>query len=131
MAMARKATVLWIGAFILFLGTSSVASASIVGRTQLPAHQVRAAGSYTFRTIDNPADPNNNDLTGINQAGGITGYYGDGSAGHPRQGYTIAPPYGPFNYRLVHIEGAVQSEVLAIDNLGNIMGSYVANGQGD
>lgn len=55
-----------------------------------------AGSSPTFQTIDNPADPTFNQLLGINSAGVISGYYGSGAAGHPNQGYTIAPPYTVF-----------------------------------
>ena len=53
---------------------------------------------YRFRTLGNPADPTYNSLTGINNAGVISGYYGTGATGHPSKRYTLAPPYTRSSY---------------------------------
>jgi hypothetical protein len=48
------------------------------------------AVSFTFQTIDNPADPTSNQLLGINNSGVIAGYFGSGAPGHPNKGYSVA-----------------------------------------
>jgi hypothetical protein len=77
-----------------------------------------AGKRYRFRTIDNPADPTFNALTGINDAGIISGYDGSG-------GYTISPPYGASNYSEENFPHAARTQVTGIDNLGNTAGSFV------
>jgi hypothetical protein len=69
--------------------------------------------SPTFTTIDNPADPTFNQLLGINTSGVISGYFGSGQAGHPNQGYTIAPPYTEFVPE--NLPGSVQTQVTGIN----------------
>jgi hypothetical protein len=80
---------------------------------------------YRFRTLDNPADPTYNSLTGINNAGVISGYYGTGTTGHPSKGYTLAPPYTRPSYTTENYPGSTQTKVMAIDNLGNTVGNFV------
>src|SRR5580704_12209329 len=70
----------------------ATASAGLIGGSRaasvtshLPATSPADKG-YRFRTLDNPADPTYNALTGINNAGVISGYYGSGSSAHPSQG---------------------------------------------
>ena len=79
---------------------------------------------YTFRTLDDPANTAYNVLTGINNAGVISGYYGAGLASNPSQGYTLAPPYGASNYVPEAFPTSSQTQVLAINNLGNPLGRY-------
>jgi hypothetical protein len=86
--------------------------ASFAAAAVLVATASAHAATYTYTTIDNPADPTFNQLLGINNAGAIAGYYGSGVAGHPNKGYTIAPPYTKFlpdNY-----PGSVQTQATAI-----------------
>lgn len=90
-----------------------------------PDRAHRVARSYRFRTIDNPADPTFNALTGINNAGIISGYYGSGAPGHPSRGYTISPPYDASNYTDENFPHAAQTQVTGIDNLGNTAGNFV------
>ena len=81
-----------------------------------------AQAAYTFTTIDNPADPTFNQLLGINNAGVIAGYFGSGAAGHPNQGYTVAPPYTtlkPYN-----LPGSVQTQATGINAAGATSGFW-------
>ncbi|MGA8098420.1 MAG: hypothetical protein WB810_07160 [Candidatus Cybelea sp.] len=84
-----------------------------------------SAGRYRFRTLDNPADPTYNDLTGINNAGVISGFYGGGGSGHPTKGYTLAPPYTRSSYTSENYPRSTQTQVIGIDSLGNIVGTFV------
>jgi hypothetical protein len=71
-----------------------------------------AHAAPTFTTIDNPGDPTFNQLLGINNSGVISGYFGSGQAGHPNQGYTIAPPYVKFAPD--NLPGSVQTQATGI-----------------
>ncbi len=84
----------------------------------------RPGQRYRFRTLDNPADPTFNTLTGINNSGIISGYDGSGTAGHPSKGYTLAPPYRAADYANVNVPKATQTQVTGIDNLGNTAGNF-------
>src|SRR4051794_31731419 len=44
------------------------------------------AADFSFKTLDDPADPTFNQLLGINDSGVIAGYFGSGDAGHPNKG---------------------------------------------
>ncbi len=81
-----------------------------------PAH------AYTFITIDNPGDPNFNQLLGINNKSVIAGYFGDGSD-VPNNGYTVAPPYTSFSAE--NFPGAAQTQVVGINNTGTTVGFWV------
>jgi hypothetical protein len=83
------------------------------------------ANRYRFRTLDDPADRTYNNLSGINDAGVISGYYGSGASGHPSQGYTLGPPYKTSNYTSENYPRSAQTQVAAIDNLGNTVGDFV------
>src|ERR1022692_3840746 len=78
--------------------------------------------AYEFRTIDNPGDPNFNQLLGINNAGVIAGYFGDGSV-VPNNGYTVAPPYTSFAAE--NFPGSAQTQVVGINNTGTTVGFWV------
>src|SRR5579863_5115909 len=83
------------------------------------------AASYTFKTLNNNADPTFNQLLGINNHGVIAGYYGSGAAGHPNKGYTLKSPYGQNNYTNENFPGSVQTQVTGINNLGDTVGFWV------
>ena len=73
------------------------------------------AASFTYTTIDDPADPTFNQLLGINNAGVISGYFGMGNTpGHPNKGYTVAPPYTTF--KSDNVPGSAQTQAVAINN---------------
>jgi len=78
--------------------------------------------SPTFFTIDNPGDPTFNQLLGINDSGVISGYFGSGAAGHPNQGYTIAPPYTTFES--ANFPGSTQTQATGINNGGMLAGFW-------
>ncbi len=81
--------------------------------------------SYTFRTLDDQADPTFNQLLGINNSNVISGYFGKGSHKHPNKGYVLNPPYGQGNYTNENFPGSVQTQVVAINNTGDTAGFWV------
>lgn len=74
------------------------------------------AGTYSFQTLDNPADPTFNQLLGINNSGTIAGYFGVGSTTNPNKGYTLAPPYGQGSYTNENFPQSAQTQVVGINN---------------
>ena len=104
---------------ILMLTVSALAaSPAQLSRTQ-------SGSGYTFKTLNNNADPTFNQLLGINNHGKIAGYFGSGAMGHPNKGYTLSRPYGQGNYHNENFPGSVQTQVTAIDNIGNTAGFWV------
>ncbi len=93
----------------------------------LTSAALASAGTYSFQTLDNPGDPAFNQLLGINNAGVIAGYFGDGTT-VPNNGYTLSGGvYTPENF-----PGAAQTQVVAINNVlnsgaYNTAGFYVDN----
>jgi hypothetical protein len=85
----------------------------------------RPATTYSFREIDNSADPTFNQLLGINNDGTIAGYFGSGAPGHPNKGYTVLPPYGTSNFVNENFPGSVQTQVTAINGKGDTAGFWV------
>ncbi len=86
----------------------------------LPA--LTQAETYTtFQTINNPGDPNFNQLLGINNAGTIAGYFGDGTV-VPNNGYTWTPTGG---FVAQNVPGAAQTQVIGINNTGATVGFSV------
>jgi hypothetical protein len=83
------------------------------------------AKPYTFTTLNDSADPTFNQLLGINNAGVISGYFGSGAAGHPNQGYTLNSPYGQNSYTNENYPGSVQTQVVAINNVGDTAGFWI------
>ena len=84
---------------------------------------------YTFLTLDDANDPTFNQLLGIDDAGTICGYFGSGLTGHPNRGYVLQPPYGQRNYKNENFPGAVQTQVVALNNRHDTAGFWVdANG---
>jgi len=73
------------------------------------------ASQYIFQTHNNAGDPAFNQLLGINNAGTIGGYFGDGVM-LPNKGYTLAPPYGSANYTNENFPGSVQTQVVGINS---------------
>ena len=85
-----------------------------------------SASTYNFQTINNPADPNFNQLLGINNAGVIAGYFGDGAV-VPNNGYTWTKSGG---FVAENYNGAAQTQVVGINNTKtngtyNTVGFYV------
>jgi hypothetical protein len=96
--------------------SDAVASA----RTGTPATR-----TFKFKTIDNAADPTFNQLLGINDDRTAAGYDGSGNAGHPSQGYTAVPPFKRANFTGENYAGSVQTQVTAINNLGDTAGFWI------
>jgi hypothetical protein len=96
------------GAYVLLASVSVLAGS--------PAH------AYDFKTINNPSDPNFNQLLGINNAGVIAGYYGDGTA-VTNNWFTVAPPYTSFTPE--NFLNASQTKVVGINNTGTTVGFWV------
>jgi hypothetical protein len=71
-----------------------------------------SAASYSFQTINNPGDPNFNQLLGVNNSGTIVGYFGDGTVA-PNKGYSLVPP-GSFTNE--NFPGSTQTQVIGINN---------------
>ena len=86
---------------------------------------MQAGKSFTFRTLNDHADPTFNQLLGINNSGVLAGYFGSGEHGHPNRGYTLKPSYGQRDYTDENFPGSVQTRVTGIDNIGNTCGFYV------
>lgn len=86
------------------------------------------AATYSYMTIDNPADTTFNQLLGINDLGVISGYFGSGAAGHPNQGYTIAPPYTTFLPD--NLPSSVQTQATGINKSGATSGFWAPTNLG-
>lgn len=84
--------------------------------------------AYGFQTLNNAGDPAFNQLLGINNAGEIAGYFGDGAV-QPNKGYTLVAPYGAANYTNENFPNSVQTQVVGINNNANpiTVGFYIDN----
>jgi probable HAF family extracellular repeat protein len=90
-----------------------ITAAAVIG---LPA--VAAAAGTQFE-LDNPGDPNFNQLLGINDAGVIVGYFGDGSV-VPNNGYVLVPKNHYAVENFTHLpagDKASQTQAIGINNL--------------
>jgi hypothetical protein len=81
--------------------------------------------TFKFKTVVNAADVTFNELLGINDARAVTGFYGSGLAGHPHQGYTAVPDFDKDDFAAENVPGAVQTQVTAINGLGDTAGIWV------
>ncbi len=82
------------------------------------------ASDYTFQTINNPGDPNFNQLLGISSTASptIVGYFGDGVV-VPNNGYTYT---APATFNAENFPGSAQTQVVGIaPNAGVNVGFYV------
>jgi probable HAF family extracellular repeat protein len=111
----------------LAASAGTLALSPAVAHAATPGH--RAAVSYTFKTLDNAADPTFNQLLGINVHHVICGYFGSGNSGHPNKGYLLNPPYGQSNYVSENFPGSAQTQVTGLNNFGDTAGFWV-NGKG-
>jgi hypothetical protein len=102
--------------------------AMAIGLLLAPAF-AHAASSYKFQTINNNGDAAFNQLLGINTAGTIAGYFGDGAT-VPNNGYTVTPPYGQGNFTAENFTGAAQTQVIGINN-SNVTVGFYADAVGD
>jgi hypothetical protein len=122
-------------AFVALFATTSVAPVSAAVSVRPGSGQIRphdrfgrvrpAANGFTFMTLNNAKDPTFNQLLGINNAGTICGYFGSGATGHPNKGYCVTPPYAQANFVDLNYPGSVQTQVVAVDNIGNTAGFWI------
>ncbi len=99
------------------LALCALATAALTWGTP-PAHAV----TFTFQNIVNPTgnlggtgDSNFNQALGINTAGTIAGYAGDGVV-VPNKGYTVVAPFAPANFTSENFPGSVQTQVVGINS---------------
>ena len=93
-----------------------------------------ATSNPHFFVLDNPGDPNFNQLLGINNANVIVGYFGDGTA-VPNNGYVLVPKnhYSVENFtNLASGDSASETQAIGINNLAfpDIVGFYTDNATG-
>ncbi len=106
--------------------TPATASAPTAAPTALTMHTDRIHQAWSFRTIDNAADPTFNQLLGITNRGRIVGYFGSGAdAAHPNKGFAIRSPYGQNNIRNENFPGSAQTQVVGINNDKTTVGFFV------
>jgi hypothetical protein len=122
--MTRKHGVLAVTAGLLTLGLSATAVPAAVARPKAPA-------AYSFRKIDNGADPSFNQLLAINSSGRIAGYFGSGLHGHPNKGYLVSRPYGPGSFTGVNFPRSAQTEVTGINDKGVVVGFFSHTNKGN
>ncbi len=79
--------------------------------------------SYTFLKLDNNTDPTFNQLLGINNAGTIAGYFGNGT-NRANKGYTVTPPYAQSNFINENFPNSVQTQVTGLNDLGLTVGFW-------
>lgn len=80
--------------------------------------------AYSFRTLDNPADPTFNQLLGVNNRDVIAGYFGSGAAGHPNKGYVLDRTPAGFAIRNENFPGSVQTQVTGLNDRGVTVGFW-------
>jgi hypothetical protein len=83
--------------------------------------------TFTFQTLDNPADPTFNNLLGINNEGLIAGFYGSANPGHPNQGYLLAPPS---TFTPVDFPGVAQTQLTGLNDRGITVGYFYPTNNG-
>ena len=84
--------------------------------------------SFNFETVDKPGSDANR-VTGINQLGQITGYYGTGSKSDPAYGYKSAPPYSKF--QPVDFPNAVNTYPMGISDDFLVSGYFLSKTLGN
>ena len=89
-------------------------------------HAMKMTVRYSFRTLDNPADPTFNQLLGFNNRGVIAGYFGSGAAGHPNKGYLLLRTRAGFVIRGENFPGSVQTQVTGLNDRGVTVGFFSA-----
>jgi hypothetical protein len=99
------------------LALGALATAALAWGTP-SAHAV----TFTFQNIVNPTgntggtgDSNFNQALGINTAGTIAGYAGDGVV-VPNKGYTVVAPFAPANFTSENFPNSVQTQVVGINS---------------
>jgi hypothetical protein len=80
-----------------------------------------AHASYTIQEVSSLGDPAFTQLLGINNAGTVAGYYGDGIV-VPNNGFTLVLPN---TFTAENFPGSAQTQVVGINSAGNTAGFYV------
>jgi len=98
------------------------------------SHGPEGTNHLGFSVLDNPADPNFNQLLGINDGRIIVGYFGDGTI-VPNNGYVLVPQnhYSVENFiNLPSGDFASQTQAIGINNreFPDIVGFYTDNATG-
>jgi hypothetical protein len=107
---------------------ASVASLTILAFSG--AISTTEAAGYSFVTINSTGgDGDFTQLLGINNAGTIAGYFGDGTV-VPNNGFTVKLPYGSADFSPENVPGAVQTQVVGINNIGTTVG-FAIDSAGD
>jgi hypothetical protein len=122
--MTRKHGVLAVIAGLLTLGLSTAAIPAAVAGSDNPK-------AYSFRKIDNGADPSFNQLLAINSSGRIAGYDGSGLHGHPNKGYVVSRPYGSSSFTGVNVPTSAQTQVTGINDKGVVVGFFSRTNKGN
>ena len=117
--MAAVITVALLGASVTIIDSTATATPVLTD----------ASSSYSFATLNDPADTTFNQLLGINASGLIAGYFGSGMAGHPNRGYTL-PNDGHGSYMNENFPGAAQTQVTGLNNTGITVG-FEVDAKGD
>ncbi|HEX6453761.1 MAG TPA: hypothetical protein VF060_30385 [Trebonia sp.] len=104
---------------------SQSATASTSGTSQGGMTTSQSAGtSYSFRTLDDPADATFNQLLGFSNGGAIAGYFGSGAAGHPNKGYVLVRTPAGFRIHNENFPGSVQTQVTGLNDHGVTVGFW-------
>ncbi len=88
--------------------------------------------TYSFETLNDPADPQFqgltfNNLLGINNFDEIAGFYGSGQAGDPNKGYLLTLP-GTFTSE--NFPGSVQTQMTGLNDTGVKVGYFYNTNNG-
>ena len=98
-------------------------TAGVSALALLAGASAASAATYSYYTLDNPADPNFNQLLGINKSSIIVGYDGDGSV-KPNKGYVLVPQ---IHYSAENVPGSAQTQAVGINNdvIPSVVGFWV------
>ncbi len=86
-----------------------------------PVSALADGTTFVFQSVVSPGDPAFTQLLGINNAGTIAGYFGDGTV-VPNNGFTLVLPstYIPENF-----PGSAQTQVVGINDGGETVGFWI------
>jgi hypothetical protein len=125
----RRALLILTIAALAACGNPAFPAGSSALPSSLPASHGRVshnAVTFTYATMDDPVVYSDyNALTGINNLGHITGYYGSGAASDPSEGYIVYPPYQPQNYRPIIYPEARDTYPMGLNNQKVVAGYYI------
>ncbi|MGA2760490.1 MAG: hypothetical protein ABSF08_09255 [Candidatus Cybelea sp.] len=99
-------------------GSSQMANALPPGASVRHSAGVEPTSAYSFKTINDPADPTT-EILGINNLGKICGYYGN-----PYVGFYARPPYTANKFYKELYPGAADTVVTSINNTDALAGWY-------